>query len=245
MSIGSPPSTPPLSPVTERDAALIEVPVTPIKPATGILSETLSIASAVHQEPLEKPEAPWTHIEDAASRTSQISPVSSETVDMDLQSSPSSKSSASDDDIPGFITGAASRCVRPPSPLVLSAAPVKPGVVAPTPTPTPAPAPAPPPRGTMVATPPTSTLATRGAPFNAEPWGEKSYPSPLIATPPAPPPKRPPIKNPFVSGGFVTEFVGQKPSMTTRKDPTDRLTPDNPVSCTSWLFLGYAHDDLR
>ncbi|KIK94626.1 hypothetical protein PAXRUDRAFT_827796 [Paxillus rubicundulus Ve08.2h10] len=226
MSIGSPPSTPPLSPATERDAALIEVPVTPTKPATGILSDTLSITSSVHQVPLEKQEAPWTHIKDASSRMPQISPVSSETVDMDLQSSPSSKSSASDDDIPGFITGAASRCVRPPSPLVLSAAPVKSGVVAPTPVPLPAPPP-PPPSRTIVATPPASTLAIRGTPFNAGPWGEQPLPPSLIATPPAPPSKRPPIRNPFVSGGFVTEFVGQKPSIATKKDPTDHLTPDN------------------
>lgn len=209
MSIGSPPSTPPQSPIHPRSPSPFEVPTTPVQPTTATVGKPLSTASATQQAPVEKPEAPWSHIEDAASRTSQISPVSSETVDMDLQSSPSSQSSASEDDIPGFITGAASRRARPPSPLVLPVAPIKSSVAAQTPVP--------PSAQTIVASP-TSTVATTSAPFTAESATEKHEPPPVVTTVP----KCAPIRNPFVSGGFITEFVGEKDSLTTRKDSADR-----------------------
>jgi hypothetical protein len=209
MSIGSSPSTPPQSPIHACSSSPFEVPATPTKSTTATLGKTLSTASATQQALVEKLEAPWTHIEDAASRTSQISPVSSETVDMDLQSSPSSQSSTSSDDIPGFITGAASRRGRPPSPLVLPVAPIKSHVAAQTPVP--------PSAQTIVASP-AETVPTTSAPFTAEPVTEKhELPPSVLSTLP----KRAPIKNPFVSGGFITEFVGEKDSLTTRKDSPD------------------------
>ena len=211
MSIGSSAITPSQSPIHSRSSSPVGVPATPTKSTTATLAKTLCTASTTQQAPVEKLEAPWSHTEDAASRTSQISPVSSETVDMDLQSSPSSQSSASSDDIPGFITGAASRRARPPSPLVLPVAPIKSHVSAQTPVP--------PSAQTIVASP-ASTVATTSAPFTAEPVAEKHEPSPVLSTAP----KRAPIKNPFVSGGFITEFVGEKDSLTTRKDSTDRLS---------------------
>lgn len=210
MSIGSPPSTPPQSPIHPRSPSPIEVPATPMKPTAATLAKTLSTASTTQQAPVEKLEAPWSHIEDAASRTSQISPVSSETVDMDLQSSPSSQSSASSDDIPGFITGAASRRARPPSPLVLPLAPIKSSVAAQTPVP---------PSAQTVVASPASTVATTSAPFTAESVSEKHESPPSVVTTV---PKRVLIRNPFVSGGFITEFVGERDSLTTKKDSTDR-----------------------
>ena len=219
MSIGSAPSTPPQSPIDTCSSSPFGVPATPTKPITATLGKTLSTASTTQQAPAEKLEAPWSHIEDAASRTSQISPVSSDTVDMDLQSSPSSRSSASDDDIPGFITGAASRRARPPSPLVLPVAPIKSHVAAQTPVP--------PSAQTIVASP-ASTVATTSTPFIAESTTEKhELLPPVLSTVP----KRTPVRNPFVSGGFITEFVGEKDSLTTRKDSTDRSSPhDKTVS---------------
>ena len=207
MSIGSSPSTPPQSPTHTCSTSPNVVPATPTQSPSSPLGKTLSTASTSQQAPVEKLEAPWTH-DDAASRTSQISPISSETVDMDLQSSPSSQSCASSDDIPGFITGSASRRGRPPSPLVLPVAPVKPGIVPQTPVPQSA--------QTIVASP-ASTVTTSTAPFTAEPATDKGELPPVVASVS----KRAPIKNPFVSGGFITEFVGEKDSLTTRKDSTE------------------------
>jgi len=234
MSIGSPtpPSTPSQSPIHASISSPTEVPATPTKLTTAS-GKTLSTASATQQAPPEKLEAPWTHIEDAASRTSQISPVSSETVDMDLQSSPSSQSSTYSDDIPGFITGAASRRARPPSPLVLPVSPLKPGVAAQTPVP--------PSAQTIVASP-ASTVATNSAPFKAEPITKKHEPPPVLSTVP----KRAPIKNPFVSGGFITEFVGEKDSLTTKKDSTDHSSPsDKAVSLVKGFSCIVSGDDVE
>lgn len=233
MSIGSPPSTPPQSPIHPRSPSPIEVPATPTKPTAVTLGKTLSTASTTQQAPVEQPEARWSHIEDAASRTSQISPVSSETVDMDLQSSPSSQSSASDDDIPGFITGAASRRARLPSPLVLPVAPIKSSVAAHTPVP--------PSAQTMVASP-ASSAATTSAPFIAESVTEKHESSPMVNMVP----KRGPIKNPFVSGGFITEFVGEKDSLTTSKDSADRASlSDEMVSSVNGFSWNCIDDDVE
>ena len=209
MSIGSPPSTPPQSPLRPHNPSPIEAPPIPMSMPTTSPGKPSSTASTTQQDSVNTLEAPWTHIEDGASRASQISPVSSETVDMDLQSSPSSESSASSDDIPGFITGAASRRGRAPSPLVLPVAPIKSSVAAQTPV-TPS-------AQTIVASP-ASTVATSSAPFAAEAVTEKHEPPPVMSTAP----KRAPVKNPFVSGGFITEFVGGKDSLTARKDSTDR-----------------------
>ncbi|KAG6375894.1 hypothetical protein JVT61DRAFT_2761 [Boletus reticuloceps] len=207
MSIGSTPSTPPESPIHTSRPLPNEVSPspTPTKPATAPRGKALPTAS--QQAPVAKPEPPWIHLEDAGSRTSQISPISSETVDMDLQSSPSSQSSAYPDDIPGFITGAASRRARPPSPLVLPVAPPKSGIAAQTPVPQSA--------QTIVASP-ASTVVASAALFTAESVTDKLEPPPTAS-------KRAPIKNPFVSAGFITEFVGEKDTLTTRKDSTDHL----------------------
>lgn len=223
MSIGSPPSTPPQSPIRPRSPS-------PVAPPTAILGKPSSLASTTQHAPMETQEPSWTHIEDAASRSSQVSPVSSETVDMDLQSSPSLESSASSDDIPGFITGAASRRTRAPSPLVLPVAPIKSSVSAQTP--------APPSAQTMVTSSPTSTLAATTAPSAGESVTEKPEPPPTAS-------KRAPIKNPFVSGGFITEFVGEKDSLTTRKNSTDR--PSVSEMTVSWENgpPGCIYDDIK
>ncbi|KAG9318110.1 hypothetical protein JVU11DRAFT_177 [Chiua virens] len=212
MSIGSPSSTPPQSPLRIRSPSPVEAPPTFTDPSTSTpdTSKTPPTASATQQAPVEKPEAPWTNVEDAASRTSQISPVSSETVDMDLQSSPSSESSTSSDEIPGFITGAASRRARAPSPLVLPVAPIKSNVAAQTPVAQSA--------QTIVASP-VSTVATIAAPLTGDSAIEKNGPPPPVVATAL---KRAPLKNPFVSGGFITEFVGERDSLTTKKDSMDR-----------------------
>ncbi|KAI6123216.1 hypothetical protein EDD16DRAFT_685142 [Pisolithus croceorrhizus] len=198
MSIGSSPSTPPQSPLIGRGTNLIQIPSPhTAEPPISLVSDHLPISQ---QAPEEKEYIAVTAI-DVPSRSSQVSPVSSETVDMDLQSSPSS-SEVDEDEIPGFITGSLSRRPVPPprqpSPLVLSPPQAKPQPIA-----------APP--------PPSSMPLKHTIPAPNEPM------SPDSTTLVPPPVRRPPlVKNPFVSGGFMTEFVGEHQSLTPRVTPSPK-----------------------
>lgn len=207
MSIGSPPSTPPQSPLIGRATNLIQIPSPPTtEPPVSLVGDHLPISQQA-QEEKEKEYIAVTAVAppiDVASRTSQVSPVSSETVDMDLQSSPSS-SEVDEDEIPGFITGPLSRRPGPPprqpSPLVLSPPQARPQPMASV-------LPA-------LAIPSKCTILVPNEPKESEP----PEPTALVAAPPLRRPP-PPIKNPFVSGGFMTEFVGE--SLTTRITPSPK-----------------------
>ncbi|KAL4065203.1 hypothetical protein J3A83DRAFT_431717 [Scleroderma citrinum] len=207
MSIGSPPSTPSQSPLMEHAMNLIQIPSTPgLEPPVSSVDDNSPVSQQAKKGKLHA-------VVDDTSRTSQVSPVSSETVDMDLQSSPSS-SEADDDEIPGLITGSVSRRTGPPapprqpSPLVLPPLQTRPYHTLTAPS--------------ALSSPPPNS----GIPSAIEPNEAKSVTPPLSA---GAPPRRLIIKNPFVSGGFMTEFVGGRESLTTQRTPapTGVVEPEN------------------
>ncbi|KAG6332308.1 hypothetical protein ID866_6780 [Astraeus odoratus] len=216
MSIGSPPSTPAQSPLISRAMSLVQIPSTP---ATGLPISLVGNSLPITRNEVEaKEREPAVHTDDA-SRTSQVSPVSSETVDMDLQSSPSS-SGVDDDEIPGLITGSVSRRPGPstvpprkPFPLVLPSPSFRPQFV-------------------PAAPPPLSiTSHTARMPSADEPTEPKSATPALSVT--ASSRRSLPIRNPFVSGGFMTEFVGGRESLTTQKVPPPKDSGDSEKSSPS------------
>ncbi|KAI5982983.1 hypothetical protein EDC04DRAFT_1762217 [Pisolithus marmoratus] len=219
MSIGSPPSTPPQSPLIGRAMNLIQIPSPPTtEPAVSLVGDHLPISQQVQEE---KEYIAVTAVApiDVPRRTSQVSPASSETVDMDLQSSPSS-SEVDEDEIPGFITGSLSRRSGPPprqpSPPVFSPPQARPQL-------------------TTAALPALSIPSKHTIPAPKEPE------SPDSATLVAPPLRRPPpIKNPFVSGGFMTEFVGGRESLTPRFTPSPKeLIPSEKYNATTTAVISH------
>jgi len=213
MSIGSPPSTPAQSPLLGRSINLIQIPSTPVEePPVDPVGDILSISQDDQEA---KPFVAVAHVDDAII-ASQVSPVSSETVDMDLQSSPSS-SEVDDDEIPGLVTGSVSRRPglpappRQPSPLVLPPPQTRPHPILTAPP-------------SLSTPPPTSGMSSA-----IEPNEMKSVTPPLSA---GALPRRPVFKNPFVSGGFMTEFVGKRESLTTQKAPAPKEVVDPESSGT-------------
>lgn len=165
-----------------------------------------------------KPLVAVAHIDDAR-RTSQVSPVSSETMDMDLQSSPSS-SEADDDEIPGLVTGSVSRRPGPPVPPRQ-----------------PSPLTLPPPRPVHAALPAlTIPSPVSGVSSSMEQKETRSVTPPSSA---GVLPRRVIVKNPFVSGGFMTEFVGKRESLTTQRVPAskDAVEPESSGSKTVGGFV--------
>ncbi|KAG1835530.1 WD40-repeat-containing domain protein [Suillus variegatus] len=183
MSLGSPSSTPPQSPIIERIPNVFRV-----------------------QSPVTEPPKSSQDSGDTSSLPAEPSTPTSETADMDLQSSPSSASSSSSD-IPGLVTGLSWRAPAPPH------RPVEPGLEQP-------------------GSPPKAVIPS--LPSVQPSISERIHPSlkesPPSAVPPTvnkpatlPPkltisvPKKLAIVNPFVSGGFMTEFVGSPASLTAQK----------------------------
>jgi len=211
MSLGSPPSSPPQSPIIERMSLLSSPPSPALQPSRDSQDSGMDLSSEEQEE--KQIEDDLRHPGDTSSLAAEPSTPTSETADMDLQSSPSSASSSLSD-IPGLVTGL-SRWA-PPSKAALPAPselPERPAELVlsheaglPQNSVLPSMQPHVPER--LPASPKTSSLA-----------------APSVITKPviSPPrltinvPKKPAIVNPFVSGGFMTEFVGSPASLTAQK----------------------------
>lgn len=208
MSLGSPPSSPPQSPIIERMSLLSSLPSPAPQPSRSSQDSGMDLSSEEQEE--KQIEDDLRHPGDTSSLAAEPSTPTSETADMDLQSSPSSASSSLSD-IPGLVTGL-SRWV-PPSKGALPAPPERPVELV----------------LSHEAGLPQSSVLPSMQPHVLERLPASPKPSPLaapsvitkLAIPPPRltinVPKKPAIVNPFVSGGFMTEFVGSPASLTAQK----------------------------
>jgi hypothetical protein len=212
MSLGSPSSTPPQSPIVERISLISSLPSPATQPSRSSQDSGMDLSSEEQEE--KQIEDDLRHPGDSSSLAAEPSTPTSETADMDLQSSPSSASSSSYD-IPGLVT-ASSRW--PPPTNVAPAASF-----------------APPQRSAELVLGQEAGVLPKSVFPSMQPLVlERPPPSPKASPPSAVPsavtkpviapprltinvPKKPPITNPFVSGGFMTEFVGSPASLTAQK----------------------------
>lgn len=201
MSLGSPSSTPPQSPIIERLPLDSIVPSPATQPSRNSQDSGMDLSNEEQEE--RQIEDDLRHQGDASSLAAEPNTPTSETADMDLQSSPSSASSSSD--IPGLVTGLLHW--TPPSRAALAAEFVLGQAGLPSTT----------------VLPSTQHLVSER--LSASPKLSPSPTVPYVVTKPVIPPprltinvpKRPMVVNPFVSGGFMTEFVGSPASLTAQK----------------------------
>ncbi|KAG2360440.1 hypothetical protein BDR07DRAFT_1412417 [Suillus spraguei] len=209
MSLGSPSSTPPQSPIVEPMPNMFGVQSPVTEPPRSSQDSGMDLSSDSQDE--KQIEDDLRHPGDTSSLPAEPSTPTSETADMDLQSSPSSASSSSSD-IPGLVTGSSWRAPAPPH------RPMEPG---------PEQEPGSPPKTVIPSLP------------SVQPYVQPSISERILASPKKSPPsvvlpavnrlatlpprltisvpKKPAIVNPFVSGGFMTEFVGSPASLTAQK----------------------------
>lgn len=204
MSLGSPSSTPPQSPIIERIPNVFRVQSPVTEPPKSSQDSGMDLSSDSQDE--KQIEDDLRHPGDTSSLPAEPSTPTSETADMDLQSSPSSASSSSSD-IPGLVTGLSWRAPAPPH------RPVEPVLEQPSS----------PPKAVIPSLPSVQPLISE----RIHPSLKESPPSavpPTVNKPATLPPKltisvpkKLAIVNPFVSGGFMTEFVGSPASLTAQK----------------------------
>lgn len=205
MSLGSPSSTPPQSPIVERLPLDSSVPSPATQPSRNSQDSGMDLSSEEQEE--RQIEDDLRQPGETSSLAAEPSTPTSETADMDLQSSPSSVSSSSD--IPGLVTGLLHRTLTGPY-----APPQLPSELG---------------LGQETGLPEKSALPSVEhlvserlliSPKIHPPSVVHAVDTKSVITPPRltiSVPKKPAIINPFVSGGFMTEFVGSPASLTAQK----------------------------
>lgn len=246
MSMGSPPSTPPPPPVAAHPTNVAEILSTsPLGLPVRIIADGSPSRTRTHEE---KPQMVPTQVVHS-STAPQLSPATSETVDMDLQSSPSLPE-VDEDEIPGLITGLAPHSSRsavpqrqpsPPPPPILPSSELPSFIRLPT---------------NGVVTPLDSLvdqrfrqhtlrrsrspvfirLSTNGAMPRSDELAEQNFVPPMWS---APAPQERLLRNPFVSGGYVKEFTDVHESSDTQRllHRKDSFDSEKYVSSDRWSYL--------